>query len=727
MATAELAPAPIKKTSRARTPTVLQMEAVECGAAALGMVLGYYRRFVSLEELRGACGVSRDGTKASNLLKAARNYGLKAKGFSKQPAELAELSLPSVVFWNFNHFVVVEGFGRDAVYINDPAVGPRTVSRAEFDQSFTGVVLVFEPGPEFVPGGERRTVWRDLVTRLRGSHDGLFYVFLASLALSLVGLVIPIFSKVFVDSILMGRMYHWIGPLLGAMALSALVRAAATWLQRYYLLRLSTKLNVIGSHQFLSHVLRLPMDFFSQRYGGEVGSRIQINSRLAELLSGSLAINLLNLVMVFLTLTLMVVFDWVLTLVGVSIAILNFVALRYVSRRRKDINARALQERGKMLGNAMSGLQSVESLKASGGEDDFFSRWAGQLAKVTNANQQMGVLSQGLGVLPTTLAMLSNVAILGVGAARVISGDMTIGSLVAFQSLMISFMDPVGQLVGLGGSLQEVEGELNRLDDVLRHPIDPTLAPNAAGENASAPAKLAGRVELRGVSFGYSRLSPPLIEGFDLVVRPGSRVALVGPSASGKSTLAKVISGLQPAWTGEVLFDGRRREQLPRDTVTNSVAMVDQEFFLYEGTVREVLSMWDSTLPEEDLVQAAKDACIHDDLAARQGGYDGLVDEGGRNFSNGQRQRLEIARALANNPSIIVLDEATSALDPVTEKRIDENLRRRGCTCIIVAHRLSTIRDCDEIVVLDRGVVVQRGTHDELYKADGVYRWLIDN
>jgi NHLM bacteriocin system ABC transporter peptidase/ATP-binding protein len=706
------------------------MEAVECGAAALGMVLGYHGRFVTLEELRVACGVSRDGTKASNILKAARNYGLKAKGFSKKPGDLPQLPLPMVVFWNFNHFVTVEGFGKGKVYLNDPGVGPRTVTSAEFDEGFTGVVLVFEPGDEFKPGGSRPSLLAPLLNRLRGSRGGLLYVVLASLALALTGMLIPAFAKVFVDYCLVAGFTGWVAPLLAGMALTAVLRAGLTWLQRHFLLRLETKLALTSSYRFFRHVLRLPVEFFTQRYGGEVGSRVEINDHIARLLSRDLATNVLNVVMAVCYLALMLYFDVLLTLVTVVIAVLNFLALRAVARYRKDVNVRLLQERAKLMGTNMSGLQSIETLKATGAEGDFFSRWAGQLAKVMVTQQRMGVSTLALGAVPVFLEAIDTAVILGVGAVRVMDGHMSVGTLVAFQSLMLSFLVPVNQIVQLGSTLQEVEGEMNRLDDVMRYPADPNVTrdgTSAGGAVAGALPKLAGQLELRGITYGYSRLDSPLIENFNLSMRPGSRIALVGGSGSGKSTLARIISGLYRPWSGEVLLDGQPWDEVPRQVIANSVAVVDQDFFLFEGTVREVLTMWDSTVPEEDIIRAAKDACIHEDIAGRPGGYDSKVEEGGGNFSGGQRQRLEIARALVCNPSLLILDEATSALDPVTENRIDENLRRRGCTCVIVAHRLSTIRDCDEIIVLEQGRAVQRGTHERLYHARGVYRRLIES
>lgn len=717
-----------KRTRRVHCPTVLQMEAVECGAAALAIVLGYHGRIVSLEELRIACGVSRDGTNAANIVKAARNYGLEAKGFSKQAQELSTLPLPMIVFWNFNHFVVVEGFGQGRVYLNDPGEGPRVVTDAEFSESFTGVVLVLEPGAAFTRGGSAPGLLWPLRRRLAGSETGLLYVVLASLALALSGLAIPVFMQIFVDQCLVQERSGWVVPLLAGMGVAAALRAGLTWLQRSHLLRLETKLSLVTSYQFFRHVLRLPAEFFTQRYGGEIGSRVEINDRVAQLLSGELAANMLNVVMVVFYLALMLYYDVALTVLGVALALLNLVALRYVSRKRQDLNRRVLQERGSLTGTSMAGIQAVETLKATGGESDFFGRWAGCLAKVMVADQKMGVLSLWLGAVPPSLSALSSVAILGVGAMRVMDGHMTLGMLVAFQSLMMSFLGPVNELVYLGRSLQEVEGEMNRLDDVLRHPTAHGL--EGSGDpamKAEEPAKLSGQLELRDVSYGYSQLDPPLLERVSLLLRPGSRIALVGPSASGKSTLARLIAGLYQPWSGQVLLDSRPRDQVPRALVSSSLAMVDQEIFLFEGTVHEILTLWDDTIPEEDVIQAAKDAGIHDDIAARAGGYASKVEEGGVNFSGGQRQRLEIARALVGRPTLLVLDEATSALDPILEKQIDENLRRRGCTCVIVAHRLSTIRDCDEILVLDYGRIIQRGSHEQLMRAGGLYCQLIQS
>jgi NHLM bacteriocin system ABC transporter peptidase/ATP-binding protein len=717
---------------RVRTPTVLQMEAVECGAAALGIILGYYGKFVPLEELRVACGVSRDGSRASNILHAARSYGLIATGYRKEINELEAMPLPVIVFWNFNHFLVIEGFGKHRVYLNDPNSGPRTVTYQELNDSYCGVVLAFEPGPDFKKGGARSHFLAALRHCLAGSERALLFVILATLTLILPGLLIPVFSKIFVDDYLVRGHREWIVPLLLGMGLTAVLRAGSTWLQQAYLLRLQAKLSLSMSSRFLWHVLRLPVEFYNQRFAGGIATRVAINDRVAELLSGDLATAVLNIVTVVFYAAIMFALDPLLTAVGILLALLNVAALRIVSRKRVDTNRRLMQERVKVAGASMAGLQMIETLKATGSESDFFSRWAGNYANLMDAQQELAIPTQFLTAVPPLLTALNTAVILALGGVRVMEGDLTVGTLVAFQTLMVSFTAPFNQLVNLGSTLQEVHADIERLDDVLHAQRDPQVedalpaATHGSNGAAEAPGKLVGDLELRGVVFGYSRLDPPLLDGFSLKLSPGSRVAIVGATGSGKSTVAKLVCGLYTPWQGEVLLDGSPRAAIPRRVVTQSLAQVDQDIFLFEGTVRDNLCMWDRTIPGARIVQAAKDACIHDDVAARPGGFESHVEEGGANFSGGQRQRLEIARALAIDPTLVVLDEATSALDPLTEQMVDDHLRRRGCTCLIIAHRLSTIRDCDEILVLDEGKVVQRGTHEELASVPGPYATLIE-
>jgi len=715
-----------RRSARVRTPTVLQMEVVECGAAALGIVLAHYGKFVPLEELRTACGISRDGAKANHIVKAARQLGLVAKGYKNEPEDLPALPLPLIVHWNFSHFVVVEGFGKDKVHLNDPATGPRTVGAEEFNRSFTGVTLVFEKDKTFAPGGARPSALRGLSKRLPSKLSPWAFLTISSLALIVPGMLVPVFSKIFIDNILVGGLSTWLNRLLPAMGITALVAATLTYLQANTLTRLQAHLALVSSSRFVWHVLRLPVEFFAQRFAGDVSARIDSNDTVAALLAGGLSTNLVNLVMIGAYALLMFRYDVRLTLTGILIASANLLVLGLVSRARTDQTRRYLQEQGKFAGASMAGLQMMETLKATGGEAGNFSRWAGLQAKMLNAGQQLGVSSLWLSTAPAILGAINTAAILCLGGLRIIDGSLSIGMLAAFQTLMASFLGPVEGVLALGGSLQSVRGNLTRLDDVLNYPVDAQVDWSGGHVLApGAPTKLAGEIELRHLVFGYNRLEDPLVKDFNLKVKPGQRVGLVGATGSGKSTMVKLVSGLYAPWEGEVLFDGQPRREIPRDLITNSVAVVDQDIAFFQGTIRENLTMWDSTIEDRDVIQAAKDACIHDDIVGCLGGYHQRPGEGGRNLSGGQRQRLELARALAINPRILILDEATSALDPHTERLVEDNLRRRGCTLLIVAHRLSTIRDCDEIIVMQEGRIVQRGKHDDMIRVPGPYASLL--
>ena len=691
------------------------MEAVECGAAALAMILSHHGLVIPLEQLRISCGVSRDGSTAKNVLYAARKYGLTAKGWKKELDGLWALRSPAILFWNFNHFVVLDGVGEKGCWLNDPATGRRRVTWDEMDTSFSGIVLTFERTSAFAPGGERPSVVRALGRRLAGSERAVAFLMLCGLAMVVPGLVIPTFSKIFVDSVLIARVDGWLRPLLIAMTMTLVLRLALGWVQQLYIKRLQTKLLVTTTTEFFEYVLHLPIEFFAQRYAGDIATRVGLNDQIALFLSRRLASAAINGVLALFFVLLMFAYSVPLTLIGVAVVAIIVGTTRYVGGIQADGSKRLLQEQGKVSGVAMGGLTTIETLKATGGETDLFARWAGHVAKTVTISQRLERSTIALSTIPALLNQMTFVTILCVGGSFVMNGSMTMGELVAFQSLMASFLAPVISLSALATDTQAMAGNLARLDDVLRYDVDArSLARVEDVVSAFAGERLRGEVELRDVTFGYSLLAPPLIENFSLHLRPGARVALVGGSGSGKSTLAKLISGLYAPWSGEILFDGQPISTLPGTTFTSSVSVVDQDISMYEGTLRDNLTLWDRTVPESEVVHAAKDALIHHEITARPGGYSSGVQEGGTNFSGGQRQRLEIARALANEPRVLILDEATSALDPLTEQRIEQHLRRRGCTCIVVAHRLSTIRDADEIIVLKKGRVVQRGSHDTL-------------
>lgn len=743
---------------RVNTPTLLQMEVVECGAASLGIMLSHYGRICPLAELRVECGVSRDGSNAGNMLRAARRYGLEAKGYSKDIDALREVPTPYVVFWNFNHFLVVEGFSKDAVHLNDPATGHRSVTAEEFEEAFTGVTLVMTPGESFQKGGRRPSVVAALRRRLRGFRLPLVYAVLAGFLLVVPGLLIPAFTQVFVDEVLLSQRDGWLRPLLLAMGVAVLANGFLKTVQLNCLRRLRLGLSTRMSAEFFWHILRLPVDFYAQRFSGEIGNRSQLNVGVAGVLSGQLAETTIDAVMMGFYAALMFFYDPTLTWIGIGLAAVNFFALRWLGKRRIEANMRLQQEYGKVSGASIAGLQSMETIKASGMESGFFLRWSGFFANASNARQDIELTNQTLGALPGMLSSLTNVLVLVIGVGHILDGPLSIGELIAFQVLMASFLRPVGRLVWLGRTMQELQGDMARLDDVLGHDTDPAApqwdeddeaVPSAGREEAPAivdgadagggtaetvPAaaadtgervRMEGYLEMRGVTFGYNPSSPPLVEDFHLRMSPGQRVALVGGSGSGKSTLGKLVCGLYRPWEGEVLFDGVARDEVPRTLLTNSLSLVDQELLLFGGSIRDNLTLWDSTVPERLLTQACEDAEIIDRVRALPGGFEAELIEGGGNLSGGERQRLEIARALVTNPSVLVLDEATSALDSETEKLVVERIGLRGCTCLIVAHRLSTIRDCDEIIVLDKGRVVERGNHQELWELGGVYADLL--
>jgi NHLM bacteriocin system ABC transporter peptidase/ATP-binding protein len=717
------------KNRRVSTPTVIQMEATECGAAALGIVMGHYGLHLPLETLREECGISRDGSKALNILKVARARGMTAKGFRKEPDRLCDLPLPVILFWNFNHFLVLEGVVGDRVYLNDPTSGPRIVDRETLDRAFTGVALSIVPGPDFTPAGRGRSPWAALGKRLRGAFGAIAFAVLAGLALVIPGLMEPAFQQVFVDRLLVEGRFEWFRPLLTLMALVAVVKGALTQLQGSVLLRQEIAMAVRGSASFVNHLLQLPYMFFLQRYAGEIGNRVELNDRVAQLLSRELAATVFQCLTVCFYCVMITLYDPQLATVAVGTAVLCALMLVSVNRKRSDLNERVAGEIGKFAGTAVGGLNIIETIKSFGGEDDQFARLAGHLAKIADARTSLARISVRINAFLPMLSSLATAAVLCLGGFRVMDGVITMGMLLALQTLMNQTLAPVTELVTLWDSFQAAQGNINRIEDVFRYPrMEPR---KTLGEGAFAgkgkKVRLSGRLELRDVSFGYSRLAEPLIEKFSLTLVPGSRVALVGGSGSGKSTIARIVCGLFEPWSGEVLLDGRPLGEISKEELATSFAFVDQEIVLYEGTVRENVTLWDASVPAEQVVAACRDAMIHRDIAARKGGYDADVEENGRNFSGGQRQRLEIARALVRSPSLIVLDEATSALDSPTEEAIDRALRRRGCTCLIVAHRLSTIRDCDEIVVLHQGKVVERGTHEELLSLGGRYAGLIEN
>lgn len=711
---------------RLRTPVMMQLEATDCGAACLGIVLAHFGRWVSLEEMREACGVGRDGSSAEDLVRAARRYGVEGVGWRREVHQLATMPLPLVLFWGFNHFVVLEGIREDRWFLNDPAVGHRVVDRDTIDRDFTGVALTFEPGEAFRPGGDPPGVLRRLWPWLREFKASLVFAALCGLLLVLPMLALPLLLPVFVDHVLGGGQADWGDAVVGAMVAAGGVTWLLTWLQVRSLRKLAVRLSIKQSDRYITRLLRLSMQFFAHRFAGDLASRIQLIDKVAEVGAGQLTGLAIELLMSIAFLALMLVWDLPLALVVVGLGALCLSAMRMMVRLRRDQNHQLRREQGLLQGVGMAGLHAVDTLRATAREDDFFSLWGGHQASELQARQKFAELGHVALALPGLFHLLGAAAVFGIGGWRVMSGEMSVGTLMGFYVLAVNFLNPIGRFAQFSDQLETLEADLQRLDDVFNAPED-----TQPDTGASAPARsivtfsgrlrLVGRLEMRAVTFGFQRNRPPLIENFNLTLEPGQRVALVGPSGSGKSTLALLAAGAYRPWSGEILFDGHARETIPREVMTASVSIVDQHPVLFAGTVRDNLTMWNAQTPDEHLTAAARDAAIHEDIIARPLGYDSRVEEGGRNFSGGQRQRLEIARALVNNPTLLILDEATGALDSLTELRVDDNLRRRGCSCLIVAHRLSTIRDADRIIVLNRGQVVEEGTHEALIAVENSF------
>ena len=709
----------------AKVPVVMQMEALECGAASLTMILAYYGKWVPLEQVRADCGVSRDGSNAKNVLKAARSYGLVAKGYRYEPEDLKKNGkFPCIIHWNFNHFLVLNGFKGNKAYLNDPAKGNYAVSMETFDESFTGICLMFEPGEDFQPGGKPKSMLAFAKKRLIGAGAAVAFVILTTVITSLIGIIQPAFSRIFLDRLLTAENPDWLYPFLGALVLMAVVQLIMAWIQAVWSMRINGKMSVTGSASFMWKVLRMPMEFFSQRMAGDIQQREDSNASIAGNLVNTFAPLALNTIMMVFYLVVMLRYSWILTLVGIGSIFVNMIVARLISKKRINITRVQMRDAGKLAGASVAGIEMIETIKASGAENGYFEKWAGYQASVNTQKVKFSRLNQYLGLIPSFVSELSGTAVLIIGVWLTMQGEFTVGMIMAFQGFLESFLAPAEQLISAGQTLQEMRTEMERVEDVMEYPADVEFP---EGQEDVEYDKLTGLLEMKNVTFGYSRLAAPLIENFNLTLKPGSRVAFVGPSGCGKSTLSKLISGLYKPWSGEILFDGKPISAIDRSVFTGSLAVVDQDIILFEDTIANNIKMWDSSIEDFEMIMAARDAKLHEDIMQREGGYQYKITEGGKDFSGGQCQRMEIARVLAQDPTIIIMDEATSALDAKTEYEVVNSIKERGITCIVVAHRLSTVRDCDEIIVMDNGKVVERGTHEQLYALGVAYTKLVSN
>ena len=709
----------------AKVPVVMQMEALECGAASLTMILAYYGKWLPLEQIREDCGVSRDGSNAKNILRAARSHGLTAKAYRYDPERLKEVGkFPMIVHWEFNHFIVVDGFKGNKVYVNDPARGSVSMTYEQFDSGYTGICLMFEPSETFEPCGKQGSMLAFAKSRLKGAAGAVAFVSVTTMIASVSGIFLSGFSRVFMDRLLTGYDADWLIPFLIGLTACAVVQVIAAWIKAVYSFKIDGKMAIVGNMTYMWKILRLPMRFFSQRLAGDIQQRQASNADIAGTLVNTLSPLVFETCMLIFYIIVMIRYSVVLSLIGVISVLGQIYVARAISNKRVNITRVMMRDAGKLSAATVSGIEMIETIKASGAENGFFEKWSGYQASVNTQNVRFMKLNSYLGLIPPILTALANNIVLIIGVYLCMTGQFTIGMLMAFQGFLTSFMQPAEKLIDAGQQLQELRTEMERVEDVMKYPVDVEYPEEEIDENISY-AKLTGEVELKNVPFGYSKLAPPLIEGFSMKLAAGKRVAFVGPSGCGKSPLAKLISGLYKPWEGEILFDGKRIDEINKSVFTGSLAVVDQDITLFEDTIENNIKMWDSTIEDYEMLVAARDAQIHDDIMQRAGGYRYRISEGGRDFSGGQRQRLEIARVLAQDPRIIIMDEATSALDAKTEYDVVNAVNMRGITCIVVAHRLSTIRDCDEIIVFDQGKVVERGTHEELMALEGAYTKLV--
>ncbi len=705
-----------------KVPLVMQMEALECGAACLTMILAYFNKWVPLEQVRIDCGISRNGSKAINIVKAARRYGLTASGYRYSVEKLMSIPMPVIIHWNFNHFVVLKGFTKTKAIINDPAKGMIEVPLEEFNRSFTGICLRFEKSESFVPGGSPKSVLSFLTKRLSNAFIPLLFISLTGILTAIIGILNPIASRIFLDHILTAGHPDWLFPLLLILTIAVVIQIIVLTIKTTFMEKLKGKLAISSNAMFMWHVLHLPMDFFSQRLAGDIAARQQSNDQIAEITITDLSAVLINFGLMIFYFVFMLKYNLSLTVIGLTAVFFNLLMADYISKKRMNLTRVLMRDSGKLTAATVSGIDMIETIKASGAENGFFERWAGYQASVIALNGKTVKINQFLGSIPLFLQEICNLLILSVGILLIIQKDFSVGALLAFQGLTGSFMNPVNSLISTGQSIQEMRTAMERIDDVMDYKSDTEYRHVSSAEPLQ---KLSGELELKNVTFGYSKLEEPIIRDFNMSLHPGSKVAVVGLSGSGKSTLSKVISGLYRPWSGEILYDGLTRDQINREVFTGSVAVVDQDIVLFEDTVADNIKLWDSAIEDFEMILAARDAGIHDDIIQREGGYNHRLLEDGKNFSGGQRQRLEIARVLSQDPTILILDEATSALDSKTESEVIKSIKDRGITCIIIAHRLSTIRDCDEIIVLDHGMIAERGTHEALYSAGGLYQKLI--
>lgn len=713
------------KKNRRKVPVILQMEALECGAASLGMILAFYGRYIPLEKLRVDCGVSRDGSNAKNIAIAAKHHGMQVKAFRYSAEQLQNKKeiLPAIIHWNFNHFVVLTGFEKGYAIINDPAIGRTKIEFQQFAKSYTGVTVTLKPGENFEACGKPKSVIGVLRKHILEYWKESIILILTGLMIVLLGMALPVFTKIFTDFVLLEQSRQWLKILTVAMGAVVILSFGLEVFQVKLLNLMEGKLTLELSKEFLLHTLTLPVQFFMQRTPGDLSNRQGDNEQVSTTLFEKIIPVVTSGVMAMMYFLVLLYYDVPMALIVVLIIGVNFFIAKYIGKCNENDNKALARDEGRLVGAAMAGISMIETIKVSGAEEGYFRKVAGYQAKYNNTKTRLNGRNTILSVIPGFLSDFCGACILILGVKNIMDGAFTIGVLLAFQGFYHAFMDPIEKLLDVLDEIHIMSGKMERIEDVMGY-ISEDTQEKSSGKTSQE--KLQGNIRLEKVSFGYSPLEEPLIENFSLSIKPGGMVALVGGSGSGKSTIANLIAGLYPVRSGNIFYDEKKTTEIDRYAFVNSLSVVDQNIVIFQDTVRNNITLWNTEIEEQKIIQACKDAGIYEDIMKHPEGLDYVLSEGGGNLSGGQRQRIEIARALATEPSVLILDEATSALDAITEQKVMRAIRERNITCLIIAHRLSTIRDADEIIVLERGKEVERGNHKKLKdKKNGVYAKLI--
>ena len=713
----------LKKNKVAKVPVVLQLEKMDCGAACLSMISAYYGRWVSLEQARSDCGVSRDGVSAKSIVLAARSYGFEAKGYSLEPEVLSKrVTFPCIIHYQMSHYVVLCGFKNDHAIIVNPARGEEKVPFDVFKKLFTGICLEIVPGADFVPSGEKRSLFSFAKKRLCGMGVVAALIMAAMAVNSFFGFINPYMSGVFLDRILSGKDPKYLHTFIIIMFALALVQVIVALTQNLYRLKLEGRLSKDGNSDFVKKLLSVPQEFFSRRMAGDLIIRKEKNAAISMSLVAVIAPLFIQSVMMVFFLVVMIKESLVLTAVGLLTVVINLFMARLITQKRMDFSRRHLSDTGRLTSNTLSGIGMMESIYASGAEDGYFQTWRGYQALKNSGRVAFLTQSSYLDVIPGFLSAASGYVVMLIAVFLTMEGKFSLGLMTAFLGYLSSFMTPADTLISSGQRISEMRTDMERITDVMEYEKDELSAALGAGA-----LRLFGMISIKDVSFSYAKFDKPVLKDISLNISPGESVAIVGHSGSGKTSLLRLLTGLYQPTSGRIMYDGKSIKEIGHESFTRSVAVVDQDISFFGDTIKNNLKMWDECISDEDMINACKDACIYDDIIRREGGFDSVLSQGGADLSGGQRQRLDIARALCKNPAVLILDEATASLDVKIEREVLSAIRRRGITCIMVTHRLSAISDCDNIIVMDAGCIVASGRHDELYENNALYKMLVTN